>query len=234
MTAAILRAPSSAPDTCRLRRLRRAQEGGDEGGQTARHRYRLLSRDRRRFSGRRCAHLVSRRRQGGGQHRRRRQRPGAETVSPTSRRGGWVLRRRRSRSFRRFARDVPGFGAVASRSATTIGGAVARTADLALEKGKRVAAMLLQAAEGEVDYRDGKFSVKGSGREVSFFAVAERRRAQSPGVIRRASTPRPMSRFRRHFPMAATSPRSRSIRRPARRRSSLTWRSAIAATCWMT
>ena len=72
------------------------------------------------------------------------------------------------------ARDVPGFGAVASRSAMMTGGAIARTADLVLEKGKRVAAMLLQAPESDIDYRDGKFSVKNSGREVSLFDVAER------------------------------------------------------------
>ena len=61
------------------------------------------------------------------------------------------------------ARDVPGFGAVASRSAMYVGGAIAVTADKVIEKGKRVAAMLLQAAEGDVDYRDGKFRVRGSG-----------------------------------------------------------------------
>ena len=72
------------------------------------------------------------------------------------------------------ARDVPGFGAAASRSAMLTGGAIARSADVVLEKGKRVAAMLLQAAECDVDYRDGKFSVRNSGREVSLFAAAER------------------------------------------------------------
>ncbi len=72
------------------------------------------------------------------------------------------------------ARDVPGFGAVASRSAMMTGGAIARCAELVLEKGKRVAAMLLQAPEADVGYRDGKFSVKGSAREVSLFDVAER------------------------------------------------------------
>ncbi len=34
--------------------------------------------------------------------------------------------------------------------------------------------MLLQAAEDDIDYRDGKFSVRGSGRKVSLFEVAER------------------------------------------------------------
>jgi carbon-monoxide dehydrogenase large subunit len=72
------------------------------------------------------------------------------------------------------ARDVPGFGAVASRSAMMTGGAIAVTADKVIEKGKRVAAMLLQAGETDVDYRDGKFSVRGSAREVSLFEVAAR------------------------------------------------------------
>jgi carbon-monoxide dehydrogenase large subunit len=70
------------------------------------------------------------------------------------------------------ARDVPGFGAVASRSAMYVGNAVAATADAVLAKGKRVAAMLLQATEADVAFRDGKFSVKN--REVSLFEVAER------------------------------------------------------------
>jgi aerobic carbon-monoxide dehydrogenase large subunit len=72
------------------------------------------------------------------------------------------------------ARDVPGFGAVASRSAMYVGGAIAVTADKVIEKGKRVAAMLLQATEADVDFRDGTFCVRGSGREVSLFEVAER------------------------------------------------------------
>ncbi len=69
-------------------------------------------------------------------------------------------------------RDVPGFGAVASRSAMYVGGAVASAADAVLAKGKKVAAMLLQADEGEVAFADGKFAVKN--REVSLFEVAER------------------------------------------------------------
>ncbi len=72
------------------------------------------------------------------------------------------------------ARDVPGFGAAASRSAMMIGGAVARVTDVVIEKGKRVAAMLMQAGEDEISFNDGKFGVKNSGREVSLFAVAER------------------------------------------------------------
>ena len=67
---------------------------------------------------------------------------------------------------------MPGFGAVASRSAMMVGGAVANTADAVIAKGKRVAAMLLQAEEGEVEYAAGKFRVKN--REISLFEVAAR------------------------------------------------------------
>lgn len=69
-------------------------------------------------------------------------------------------------------RDVPGFGTVASRSAMACGNAIARTAELVLEKGKRAAAVLLQADEAEVQYKDGNFSVKN--REITLFEVAER------------------------------------------------------------
>jgi len=72
------------------------------------------------------------------------------------------------------ARDVPGFGAVASRSAMMIGGAIVRTVEGMLEKGRRVAALLLQATESEIEYRDGEFRVANSGRSVSLFDTAAR------------------------------------------------------------
>jgi carbon-monoxide dehydrogenase large subunit len=72
------------------------------------------------------------------------------------------------------ARDVPGFGAVASRSAMMVGGAIVNTIDAMLAKGRRVAAIVLQAAEGEIEYRDGTFSVGKSDRRISLFDAAER------------------------------------------------------------
>jgi carbon-monoxide dehydrogenase large subunit len=72
------------------------------------------------------------------------------------------------------ARDVPGFGAVASRSAMYVGGAIVRAAEATIEKGKTIAAMLMQAGAAEVDYADGQFKVRGSSRSVSLFDVAER------------------------------------------------------------
>ncbi|MDB5572292.1 MAG: hypothetical protein JWN93_3475 [Hyphomicrobiales bacterium] len=71
-------------------------------------------------------------------------------------------------------RDVPGFGAVASRSAMLVGSAVAVTSDAMLVKAKGVATTLLQASEGEVEYANGVFEIAKTGRRVSLFEVAER------------------------------------------------------------
>jgi aerobic carbon-monoxide dehydrogenase large subunit len=62
----------------------------------------------------------------------------------------------------------------ASRSTMTAGSAIARAIDILLEKGRKVAARLLEAAEGDIDYRAGAFEVIGTDRRVSLFAVAAR------------------------------------------------------------
>ncbi|MCS6890423.1 MAG: xanthine dehydrogenase family protein molybdopterin-binding subunit [Rhodovarius sp.] len=59
------------------------------------------------------------------------------------------------------ARDVLGFGAVASRSAMMTGGAIAVTAEAVLAKARRVAALLLQAREEDIAYRNGRFGIAG-------------------------------------------------------------------------
>ncbi len=71
-------------------------------------------------------------------------------------------------------RDVPGMGAVASRSAMLIGSALTVAADQVIEKGKAAAAVLLQAAPEQVSYAQGTFAVAGSDRSISLFEVAER------------------------------------------------------------
>jgi aerobic carbon-monoxide dehydrogenase large subunit len=72
------------------------------------------------------------------------------------------------------ARDVPGFGAVASRTAMLVGGAVAVTLDEMLGKAKGVAATLLQASPDEMEYRAGRFEIARTGAQVSLFEVAKR------------------------------------------------------------
>ncbi len=71
-------------------------------------------------------------------------------------------------------------GAIASRSTTTAGSALVRTIEQVLEKGRRVASALLEAAEPDIDYAHGVFFVTGTDRRVTLFEVAERARASEP------------------------------------------------------
>ena len=72
------------------------------------------------------------------------------------------------------ARDVPGFGAVASRSTMLVGGALAVAADKIVEKGRAAAGVLLQADAASLVYRNGGFEVPGSGQRVGLIEAAER------------------------------------------------------------
>jgi carbon-monoxide dehydrogenase large subunit len=66
------------------------------------------------------------------------------------------------------------YSSVASRSAMTAGNAAARAADAMLAKGRAAAAILLEAADSDVVYRDGAFEVVGTNRRMLLFEVAER------------------------------------------------------------
>jgi carbon-monoxide dehydrogenase large subunit len=66
-----------------------------------------------------------------------------------------------------------GMGTYGSRSAAVGGAAIYSSIQKIKEKGKKIAAHLLEASEGDVDYADGKFFVKGSpGRAKAFQEVA--------------------------------------------------------------
>ncbi len=72
------------------------------------------------------------------------------------------------------AMELPGFASVGSRSAMTAGTAIWRVADLMLEKGKKVAAALLETSESDIQYGDGDFSVVGTDRKISLFECSRR------------------------------------------------------------
>jgi carbon-monoxide dehydrogenase large subunit len=88
-------------------------------------------------------------------------------------------------------RDVPGFGAVASRSAFMIGNAIVNVAKLAIDKGRPVAAMLMQAGDADVDYAEGRYKVRNSDRSVSLFEVAARARELKETLDTRAAAKAP-------------------------------------------
>jgi carbon-monoxide dehydrogenase large subunit len=72
---------------------------------------------------------------------------------------------------------VPSAGAVASRSTMSVGGAVAAAIDAVIEKGRRVAAHVLEAAEADIAYRNGIFEIAGTDRHIALFELADRARA---------------------------------------------------------
>src|SRR5579872_469862 len=79
---------------------------------------------------------------------------------------------------------VPSAGAVASRATMSVGGAVVAAIDAVIEKGRRVAAHVLEAAEDDIVYRDGIFEIAGTDRNVPLFELANRARALArEGVI---------------------------------------------------
>jgi carbon-monoxide dehydrogenase large subunit len=70
--------------------------------------------------------------------------------------------------------EIPGFASVGSRSAMAASHAIVHTADVMLAKGKKAAALLLEASEGDIQYRNGQFEVVGTDRRISLFDTAER------------------------------------------------------------
>ncbi|HEX6441658.1 MAG TPA: xanthine dehydrogenase family protein molybdopterin-binding subunit [Stellaceae bacterium] len=80
--------------------------------------------------------------------------------------------------------EVPSYGAVASRSTMSVGGAVVAAIDAVIEKGRRIAAHVLEAAEADIVYRDGVFEIAGTDRNIPLFELAERAGAlKTEGVI---------------------------------------------------
>jgi aerobic carbon-monoxide dehydrogenase large subunit len=72
--------------------------------------------------------------------------------------------------------DVPGFGAVASRTAMMVGGAIANATDAIITKGRAIASLLLQCDPASIEYRTGAFRNKNGTQSLTLFEVAARSR----------------------------------------------------------
>jgi aerobic carbon-monoxide dehydrogenase large subunit len=79
--------------------------------------------------------------------------------------------------------DAVGFGrgTGGSRSIPVGGAALAHAADKLIQKGKKIAAHMLEAAEADIAFDDGTFAIAGTDRSVSLDAVA--RAAFDPGEL---------------------------------------------------
>ncbi len=65
-----------------------------------------------------------------------------------------------------------GMGTYGSRSAAVGGVALVKAADKIIAKAKKIAAHLLEAADADIEFKDGKFSVSGTDRVKSFGEIA--------------------------------------------------------------
>jgi carbon-monoxide dehydrogenase large subunit len=65
-----------------------------------------------------------------------------------------------------------GVGTFNARCAVFAGSAVTIAADKIIEKGKRIAAHMMEAAEGDIEYAGGKFSVAGTDKSLDIAEVA--------------------------------------------------------------
>jgi carbon-monoxide dehydrogenase large subunit len=68
---------------------------------------------------------------------------------------------------------------VGSRSTMTAGAALVRTVDVLIEKGKKVAAQVLETSEQDMVYRDGAFVVTGTDRRIGLFDLAREAAARA-------------------------------------------------------
>src|SRR5450631_858357 len=65
-----------------------------------------------------------------------------------------------------------GMGTYGSRSLSVGGTAIVKAIDKIIAKGKKIAAHLLEAAEADIEFKDGKFTVAGTDRSKAFAEIA--------------------------------------------------------------
>jgi len=65
-----------------------------------------------------------------------------------------------------------GMGTYGSRSLAVGGSAIYRAAEKIVEKGKKIAAHLLEASEGDIEFKDGKFTVTGTDKAKTIQEIA--------------------------------------------------------------
>ena len=63
-------------------------------------------------------------------------------------------------------------GTYGSRSLAVGGTAIVKALDKVIAKGKKIAAHLLEAAESDIEFKDGKFTVAGTDKKKAFAEVA--------------------------------------------------------------
>jgi carbon-monoxide dehydrogenase large subunit len=66
-----------------------------------------------------------------------------------------------------------GMGTGGSRSTTMSGGAIAMVSDKIIAKGRKLAAHILEASEGDIEFKDGRFTIAGTDRAMGIHELAK-------------------------------------------------------------
>jgi carbon-monoxide dehydrogenase large subunit len=66
-----------------------------------------------------------------------------------------------------------GMGTGGSRSTTMSGGAIALVSDKIIAKGRKLAAHILEASEGDIEFKDGRFTIAGTDRAMGIHELAK-------------------------------------------------------------
>jgi carbon-monoxide dehydrogenase large subunit len=74
-----------------------------------------------------------------------------------------------------------GNGTGGSRSITASGQAIVESSALVIEKGKKAAAHVLEAAEADIEFSGGRFSIAGTDRGINIMDLAAKLRDEPPG-----------------------------------------------------
>ena len=97
-----------------------------------------------------------------------------------------------------------GAGTFASRSLALCGSAIAVAADQVVAKGRAIAGQMLEAAEADIEFADGAFSIAGTDRRVTLAEVAVE--ARDPAVAKAAGVEPGLDERVRHAAGEATFP----------------------------
>src|SRR5262249_14971840 len=73
---------------------------------------------------------------------------------------------------------LAGGGTGGSRSMMQSGGAIMEASDLVIERGKRAAAHVLEAAVVDIEFSDGRFAIAGTDRSIDIMDLALRLKGQ--------------------------------------------------------
>ena len=65
-----------------------------------------------------------------------------------------------------------GMGTYGSRSLAVGGSAIVKSIEKIIEKGKKIAAHKLEASADDIEFADGKFTVKGTDKSIGFGDIA--------------------------------------------------------------